>query len=191
MDVILLGNELLEGKKLFFFVGVSGSGKDSIMNGVMEALKERGKKVYFVERWITREAHASEPFIPVTKEEFIEKAKENGFVLSWFVYDKNYGIPIEIEEYLKNDFYVFINVSRAILFKGKERYPKSKIVFIKVSNKIAEDRIKKRKREDAEGAKERYKRMKAEIKIPDPDLIVVNEGKLETTIKRVIDYIKP
>jgi len=180
---------MLNSGNLCFFVGKSGSGKDSIMLRAAEILTQENFKIYVVKRLITRASHPSEPFESISEEDFLKYKKENKFALDWYVYGKYYGCPVELEEYLKKGYLVFINVSRAILFTARKKYPKSKIFLIEVDVNLASQRIINRNRED-DGLQEREARMEMDIEIPDPDLIVKNNGVLEEAVAKVVQFLR-
>ena len=180
---------MLNSENLYFFVGKSGSGKDSIMLKTAEILTQENLKIHVLKRLITRPPHPSEPFISVSEEEFLKFKEEGKFVLDWYVYGKYYGCLVELEEYLKKGYMVFVNVSRAILFNARKKYPKSKIILIEVDVKLATQRISNRSRED-DKLQERKARMEIDIEIPSPDLIVKNNGVLEEPVAKVVQFIK-
>ncbi|MHA1974535.1 MAG: hypothetical protein ACTSW1_16165 [Candidatus Hodarchaeales archaeon] len=174
---------------LYFFVGKSGSGKDSIMAGVRSKLEEEGIKTHILVRYITRPPHPSEPFESVSVEDFLKLKEQGKFALDWHIYGKFYGCPKELEDYLKKNYLVFVNVSRSILFKAKEQYPECKIILIEVNPEIAKQRIANRKR-DIKDLEQREKRLKTKVSMPKPDLVVKNEGTLEEAILEVFNFIR-
>lgn len=180
---------MLNSEKLCFFVGKSGSGKDSIMLKTAEILVQENFRVHVLKRWITRPPHPSEPFTSISEEEFLKYKDEGKFALDWYVYGKYYGCPIELEDYLRKDFLVFVNVSRTILFTARKKYPKCKIILIEVDVNIATQRISNRNRLN-DGLQERKARMEIDIEIPSPDLIVKNNGVLEEAVIEVVQFLK-
>ena len=49
--------------QLFLIVGNSGSGKDSLLQEVLQRWPASAKPIRIAQRYITRPAHKSEPFI--------------------------------------------------------------------------------------------------------------------------------
>ncbi|MHA1332129.1 MAG: phosphonate metabolism protein/1,5-bisphosphokinase (PRPP-forming) PhnN, partial [Candidatus Hodarchaeales archaeon] len=138
---------------------------------------------------ITRPPHPSEPFKSVKTEEFLRLKAQGKFALDWFIYGKYYGCPIELEDYLAKNYLVFVNVSRSILFDARKRYPECRIILIEVNPETAKQRITSRKR-DKKDLIEREERLNKNISMPDPDLVVKNEGTLEEAILEVYNFIK-
>ena len=175
---------------LVFIVGRSGSGKDSIMHNVVKVLLE-DIPVYLLQRHITRPPDNTEESLYVSEEEFIQRKSQKEYALSWFVYDNWYGCPrIPLEQSLQRGEIVIVNVSRSILYEAKEKYPQSKIVLIVVPDKVAEDRIKIRGREDSNHLADRFTRMQKKIDMPPPDIIIKNEGDLDIAVGHLSDYLR-
>ncbi|TFG23408.1 MAG: hypothetical protein EU532_13535, partial [Promethearchaeota archaeon] len=55
---------------------------------------------------------------------------ENKFALKWHIYGLDYGIPVEIDEWLKKGHPVIVNVSRTIIQEAKNIYMNLKVIFI-------------------------------------------------------------
>jgi ribose 1,5-bisphosphokinase len=176
--------------KLFFIVGNSGSGKDSLIRYVQKNFPSELKSVKVPIRVITRPpSPETEDFESVTVEQF-QKLKNNGaFVLDWFIYELYYGVRKEIDEWMAGGHPVLINVSRNIIESAKSRYPNLKIVFVRVPIDVTTKRIKDRGRENEESMKERMERASKMQDQPDADFIVDNSGDLEAAGKVLLNYI--
>ena len=111
------------------------------------------------------------------------------FALDWQIYGLNYGIPIEIDDYLKKGHPVIINVSRTIVNQAKKIYRNIKVVFIEVPLEITLQRIKNRKRETEELIKYRIERAKNNQKFPEADFVIDNSGKLDYAIDSFLAYL--
>ncbi|MFX0030198.1 MAG: phosphonate metabolism protein/1,5-bisphosphokinase (PRPP-forming) PhnN, partial [Candidatus Hermodarchaeota archaeon] len=107
---------------LFLVVGNSGSGKDSIISGVINKYPSNLKQLYAPKRYITREPSEFEDNIAITPEEFRKMEMNGKFALKWQIYGLNYGIPIEIESQLEKGHSVIINVSRTIVKEARKKY---------------------------------------------------------------------
>ena len=114
---------------LFLVVGNSGSGKDSIISGVLKNYPSEMKKIYAPKRYITRPPSKFEENILISAKKFTEMDKKEKFVLKWHIYDLDYGISKEIEEYLKNGHPVIINVSRKIIKEAREKYENVRVIL--------------------------------------------------------------
>ena len=111
------------------------------------------------------------------------------FALKWFIYGLNYGIPVEIENYLEKGNPVIINVSRTTVKEAKEKYKNVKVIFIEVPFDITYQRIKNRKREGQDLLKERIERAKNNQKYPEADYTINNDGELDDAVNNCLTYI--
>ena len=135
---------------LFLVVGNSGSGKDSIIYGAAKKYPQTLKKVHVVKRYITRSASETEDNYSITPYEFKEMEKQGMFALKWHIYHLDYGVPIDIDEWLKKGHPVLVNVSRTIVDEARANYRNIKVVFIEVPFEITLRRVKDRGRESGE-----------------------------------------
>ena len=175
---------------IFLLVGNSGSGKDSIISGVMSKYPSSLKKLYSPKRYITRPPSEFENNISLTQEEFKNMSKKGSFALEWHIYGLNYGISVEIEEWLKSGHSVIINVSRLIVEKAKRKYNNIRVIFIEVPLNITVQRLKDRKRESEELLKDRIDRARKNQKFPEADFIVDNSNDLDSAINQCLNYLE-
>jgi len=175
---------------IFLLVGNSGSGKDSIISGVMSKYPSSLKKLLSPKRYITRPPSEFEDNVSLTQDEFKDMLKKGSFALEWNIYDLNYGIPVEIEEWLKNGHPVIINVSRIIIEKAKSKYKNIKVIFIEVPLNITIKRLKDRKRETEKLLKDRIDRARRNQKFPKADFTVDNSGDLDSAINQCLNYLE-
>ena len=174
---------------LFLVVGNSGAGKDSIISGLINKYPSNLKKIYAPKRYITRPTSETEKSISISQLEFNKMEKDGDYALKWHIYSLDYGIHIEIEDWLKNGHPVIINVSRTVVNEAKEKYKNVKVVFIDVPYEITYQRIKDRKRESEELLNKRIERAKKNQKFPEADFVVDNSGKLDDAINQLLEYI--
>ncbi len=174
---------------LFLVVGNSGSGKDSIISGIIEAYPPYLKQIYAPKRFITRPPSNSENNVSITPEEFKKMDKKGEFAFKWQIYGLSYGIPIKIEDFLKKGHPVIINVSRSIVQKTREIYKNLKVVFIYVPLETTIKRLKDRGRERSELLEERIERAKTYQLFQEADIIIDNSGKLDSAINQCLKYI--
>ncbi|NVM19630.1 MAG: phosphonate metabolism protein/1,5-bisphosphokinase (PRPP-forming) PhnN [Candidatus Lokiarchaeota archaeon] len=174
---------------LILVVGNSGSGKDSIIKGVKERYHSEFKSLYLTQRYITRAASDTEDNITITPEKFKKMSTQGEFALEWHIYGLDYGVPIEIDGWLKKGHPVLVNVSRLIVKKAREIYQNILVVFIEVPFEITLKRVKERARESGVRLEERIQRAKQNQKFPDADFSVDNSGNLEDAINQFLNYL--
>jgi len=174
---------------LILVVGNSGSGKDSIMKGVKERFPSELKSLHLTQRFITRPSSDTEDNIAVTPEDFKKMSLQGGFALEWHIYGLDYGVPIEIDDWMKKAHPVLVNVSRSIVKKARDIYQNILVVFIEVPFEITLKRIKERARESGRRLEERIQRAKKNQSFPDADYIVDNSGDLDDAINNFLNYL--
>ncbi len=174
---------------LYLIVGNSGSGKDSIISGIIEKYPSDLMQIITPKRYITRPPSEFERNISITPEEFKEMEKKGKFALKWYIYDLHYGIPIEIEKWLEKGHPVIINVSRTIVEEAREKYSNVKVIFIEVPFEITYQRIKDRKRETEDLLKKRIERARENQKFPEADFVIDNSGNLNDAITECLNYL--
>jgi len=177
------------GGILFLIVGNSGSGKDSIISGIINKYPSNLKQLHAPKRYITRPPSKFEENISITPENFREMEMNGKFSLKWNIYELNYGIPIEIENFLKKGHPVIINVSRTIVKQAREKYKNIRVIFISVPFKITLQRIKDRKRESDDLLKKRIERARKNQKFAEADFIIDNSGNLTDAINQFFTYL--
>ncbi len=175
---------------LFLIVGNSGSGKDSIISGVIKEYPSNLKQVYAPKRYITRPPSEFESSISVTIKEFKDLEEKGEFALSWHIYELDYGIPKDIEKFLKKGHHVIVNVSRTVIEVARKKYNNTKVVFIEVPFEITLQRIRDRKRENKELLNMRIERARQNLKFPKADFTIDNSRELDDAISQLLVYIK-
>ena len=174
---------------LFLVVGNSGSGKDSIIKAVLERYPSDLKSIRLTQRYITRPPSGDEDNISISPEEFREMSKQGKFALEWHIYGLDYGVPIEIDSWLKKGHPVLVNVSRTIVKKASEIYGNLKVIFIEVPFEITLKRVKARARESGKRLEERIERAKKNQKFPNADFVVDNSEELENAVNQFLNYL--
>jgi ribose 1,5-bisphosphokinase len=111
------------------------------------------------------------------------------FALEWHIYGLDYGVPIEIDEWLRKGHAVLVNVSRSIVKKARDDYQNIMVVFIEVPFEITVKRLKERAREGGFRLEERIQRAKQNQKFSDADFSVDNSGDLEDAINQFLKYL--
>lgn len=160
------------------------------MRKTVEDLVHKGLPAVILQRVITRKADSSEQSKFVTRTQF-QNLKERGeFVLSWLIYNTSFGIPRkELFDFLSKEYIVLVNVSRELLFEARRLFPESKIVYVKASPAICEDRIRNRQREVNNDLNDRIERLQKEIEMPSPNLIINNENSITTAVEEFTAFL--
>jgi len=182
---------MLNSGQLFLIVGNSGSGKDSLLQEVLRRWPASAKPMRLVQRYITRPAHKSEPFISVTSETF-ENLKQRGrFCLTWHVYDTDYGVPVEMNQWLQQGDAVIVNVSRKIIPQARRRLPDLKVIYVYVPLEVTLQRMKRRNRESEHdpGFRQRLARAMENQTSTKADVVVDNSASLETAAEKLLSYM--
>ena len=135
--------------KLFYLMGPSGSGKDSLIDASRGPLRALNCEV--MRRVITRSAESvGEDAIGVTPEEFERRKHAGAFSLAWQANGLSYGIPREMDEWLQAGQHVLVNGSRANLRQAMEKYPTLVPVLLTVNDEVLRKRLLSRGRETPE-----------------------------------------
>lgn len=148
---------MAEGK-LFYVIGPSGSGKDSLMRYGRERLAG-DPRVVFAHRYITRpvELHG-ENHVALTEAEFDARLAAGLFAMHWGSHGLRYGIGREINFWLAEGCNVVMNGSREYLEEARGRYPGLVAVLVTVAPEILADRLRTRGRETEEQIARRLER---------------------------------
>ena len=174
---------------LFLVVGNSGSGKDSLIYGVSNIYPSNMKHLYVVRRYVTRPPSDTELNYSVTVDEFKNLESQNKFALKWHIYGLDYGVPIEIDNWLRKGHPVIVNVSRTIVKAAKDKYNNIKIIFVEVPFEITLQRIQERGREKGDLLDDRIERARKFQKYSEADFVVDNSGQLEDAINQLLNYL--
>ncbi len=163
--------------KLIYLMGPSGSGKDSLIDAAREQLQARGCEV--VRRVITRSAEAvGEDALSVSRERFDSLNEEGAFALSWQANGLDYGIPVQLDNWLNAGRHVLVNGSRGYLDQARKRYPALLAIMLRVDTAVLRQRLLARGRETPEDISARLKRN---------DLFISSVSALEAQHVHVLD----
>jgi ribose 1,5-bisphosphokinase len=135
--------------KLFYIVGASGAGKDTLINYARTKING-SDPVIFAHRYITRPPNTgNENHVCLSTGEFQLRMKAGLFAMYWESHGNFYGIGHEINRWLKNGFNVVINGSRQYLPIAQQIYPEMEVILIVATHEIINQRLLNRGREDA------------------------------------------
>ncbi len=139
--------DILVGAKLFYIIGASGAGKDSIMRYARDNLPTAAS-VLFAHRYITRPADAGgENHVALTPDEFARRLQAGCFAMHWRSHGLSYGVGIEIKEWMQRGMHAVVNGSRTYLDKAAALFPNLHPVLIRTDPEILRQRLTARGRE--------------------------------------------
>lgn len=179
--------------RLFYLIGPSGSGKDSLLDAARAPLADSG--CHIVRRAITRSAEAvGEAAQAVSPAQFAEMERDGAFAMSWHANGLSYGIPLQIDEWLEAGEDVLVNGSRGYLPEARRRYPDLHAILLTVEMDVLRQRLQARGRETAaeiEARLARNARFNASLQEEKGAALSVldNSGPLEETLRRLLQLL--
>lgn len=176
--------------RLFYLIGASGAGKDSLLRAARTALG--GEGYVFAHRYITRPPELEgENHIHLTPEEFEARHRAGCFALDWHSHGLRYGIGRELDLWLQTGLHVVVNGSRAYLPTACARYAQLVPVLVTVSAERLRERLLARGRESAAEIEARLERASAASRDGWPGLRRVgNDGSLEEGARSLIELLR-
>ncbi|MDI3396618.1 phosphonate metabolism protein/1,5-bisphosphokinase (PRPP-forming) PhnN [Pseudomonas sp. V88_4] len=178
--------------RLIYLMGPSGSGKDSLIEAAREPLRALNCEI--IRRVITRSAESvGEDAIGVTPQEFEQRRRAGEFSLAWEANGLAYGIPAEMDEWLKAGKHVLVNGSRANLRQALERYPALLPVLLTVRDNVLRERLLRRGRETLEQIDARLARnalFKDRRSTDSPVHLIDNSGDLADAVNQLLKLVR-
>jgi ribose 1,5-bisphosphokinase len=164
---------------LFYVMGPSGAGKDSVL-GRARALLPADSPVVFAHRYITRSPEASgENHVALSAAEFALRRAHGLFAFHWQAHGNHYGIGREIHAWRKAGLTVVVSGSREHFQDVAGVDPDTYPVLITAPAERLRERLATRGREDEAAAARRLERSDA-YDVHDPRLITItNDGPLD------------
>jgi ribose 1,5-bisphosphokinase len=174
-------------RRLFYVVGASGVGKDSLIAYARERLAESAA-IVFAHRYITRPVESGgENHVELTCAEFAQRERLGLFAMAWESHGYRYGVGIEIDAWLDKGLAVVVNGSRDYVPAVRRRYPDIGIVWVSARREVVESRLQSRGRESREEIEARLQRnARLGVAAPDDVLHIDNDGTLEAAGERLI-----
>jgi ribose 1,5-bisphosphokinase len=173
--------------RLVLVVGPSGVGKDTLLNLAKAACTE-DRNISFPRRVVTREASVSEDNEQLAPDAFREALARGEFALHWEAHGHLYGLRRAIEDDMRADRTVVINVSRSVIDTARRSYTNVKVVSITAPPEVLAERIAMRARGSDGLSGQRLGRTVAETSTP--DITILNVGRPEDHARRLIRIIK-
>lgn len=175
---------------LFYLIGASGSGKDSLLEGCRRQLPAH-LRCCIAHRYITRGANiGGENHIHLSQEEFRIREELGLFAMNWYSHGYHYGIGSEINLWLDSGANVVINGSREYLPNAMTLYDELIPVLVNVDSHRLRQRLINRDREsrkEIEARLERHHRMMATL--PKDTQHVSNNGALEDGVQALLAIV--
>lgn len=178
--------------RLIYLIGPSGSGKDTVLQGVSRLL---GPRAIIASRCITRPVSDTERgAISLSEAEFVQIEREGGFAMSWRANGLSYGVPSHIEGSLAIGFDVLINGSREFLPEARRRYPQLMPVLLRVDDAALRQRLLARGRESLDDIRRRLDRNTdydalARSAQAEGILVLDNSGPVENAIQGLYHHL--
>ncbi|MGH6881019.1 MAG: phosphonate metabolism protein/1,5-bisphosphokinase (PRPP-forming) PhnN, partial [Hypericibacter sp.] len=142
--------------RLFYVMGASGVGKDSLLTFVRQAGDPL--HVAVAHRYITRPARAGgENHIALSEAEFRARLGAGWFALHWRSHGFFYAIGREIDLWRRGGINVVLNGSREYLPEALEAYPDLVLILITAEPALIASRLTARKRESGPEIAERLR----------------------------------
>ena len=146
-----------ESARLFYLVGPSGAGKDSLLAAL--AQDSAAPRLRVARRCITRPRHpGDENHVELSKAEFVRRERAGQFLFSWQSHGFSYGIERTVLGWLQAGDDVVVNGSRAYLESALAIYPLLSPVWITVAENVLRERLGARGRETAAQIESRIRR---------------------------------
>jgi len=181
-------------KKIVVFAGPSGSGKDSIMNKIIEKTNKVVKLTTATTRLPRKGEIDGKDYYFISKEEF-KKGIKDGVIPEYNIISGNYYgtyLP-DLEKKIKEGKIIFSQIQLIGAKYLKKHYNALLLFFIADSFEILEKRIRERGDLTEEEIEERIKIAKREVEEESKfyDYIIKNEqGKLDETVEKVLKILE-
>ncbi len=168
-------------------MGASGSGKDSIINGLRRRLDGEAGLI-IAHRYITRAWQSGgENHVELTREEFALRRALGLFALHWVANGQHYGVGCEVGAWLAAGRSVLVNGSRGHLEQARARFGEQLLaVLVTVDQPLLEWRLRTRARESESQIRARLARAREyDGQITGPVCRIHNNTTLEEAVLRL------
>ncbi|PWG61211.1 phosphonate metabolism protein/1,5-bisphosphokinase (PRPP-forming) PhnN [Sediminicurvatus halobius] len=184
------GNPASSAVPLFYLVGPSGVGKDSVIK-VLQTLVQGGE-LFLPRRVITRPVNAGgEQHEAVPESEFAAREAAGEFLFAWRSHGRCYGIGLEAARALAAGTPVLVNGSREYLPQARARVPALVPLALHAPPDVLRDRLLGRAREDEDEVRARLARAAAlQSSLPADTRFIAAEGPVEGVARRVLDLVR-
>jgi ribose 1,5-bisphosphokinase len=164
----------MKAGRLYYVMGPSGAGKDSVLGWVRENGRSHG--VVCAHRYITLPAQAAgEDHVALSPVEFELRERRGLFALTWQAHGLRYGLGKEIEHWLRQGVDVLVNGSREVFPLAQARFSDVVPVLITASRQSIARRLLASGPETPEQVEKRLAR-NGQYVVAEPMLTIVNES---------------
>ncbi|MDO6527251.1 ribose 1,5-bisphosphokinase [Motilimonas sp. 1_MG-2023] len=177
--------------KLFYLVGPSGAGKDSLINALRK--QPLSCSLYIAPRYITRAPDSTaEDHIALSPTEFSEQKQQGLFAMQWQANGYQYGVGNEVNRQLDNGVSVLFNGSRAHISLARQLFgARLRMIALEVSADVLAERLRRRGREsEAEIMARLTRNQHYQSSLPLDCWRLDNNHSLTETTARLIAYIQ-
>lgn len=179
--------------KLYYVIGPSGAGKDSLLTAARRRLA--GKDFVFAHRYITRSADAGgENFVNLSEAEFALRQAKGLFLFAWQSHGLHYAVGQEIQQWLRQGLSVVMNGSRAYLDQAQTIADQQGIILVPVwihcDLPILAQRLAARGRESAEDMAERLSRAQ-NYRAPATAFVIDNSADFDAALTQLLTLLLP
>lgn len=177
--------------RLYYVVGPSGAGKDTLLRLARESL-DGSIHLVFAHRYITRpHQDKNENHVALSEKEFALRDGRGCFAMQWASHGYRYGVGIEIHQWLARGLCVLVSGSREYLPEALERYPELVLIWVSAPAVLLRERLYSRGREEEQAIAARLARAQAYAVPPrTPDLLLDNSGAPEAAARDLTAYLR-
>ncbi len=173
--------------RLFFVVGPSGAGKDTLIAGAVAA----DPSLIWARRCITRPEYAGgEPFEGLSEAEFQRRLELGDFALHWAAHGLHYGVPYPSLAPWNAGQDVLLNGSRGAIAQARAVFADLRIIVITAPDDILAQRLAARGRESAGDIVQRLERASFALPKGVFAIEVINDSAPETGVARLRHAIR-
>jgi len=180
--------------KLFVISGLSGAGKDSVVDGLKEAGLDYTRVITTTTRSMRSNESPGRPYNFVSEAEFKKMVSKDDFFEWAMVYNDYYGNTKEaVKQALFSNKPVILRIDAQGAATIKNKRPEVKVIFLTAGSiEEIKERLEKRGEDSPEEIKLRLSEIEREMKTLNQwDYVIANKkGQLKETIVQVKQIIK-
>jgi len=180
--------------KIFIISGLSGSGKDSVVDGLKKAGLDYNRVITTTTRPMRAGESQGNPYYFVSERDFKEMISKNEFFEWAVVYDNYYGNRIKtVKEAITGNRPVIFRIDAQGARTVRKKITDSLVIFlIAESLEKIKERLVKRDQDSPEVIEKRLAEAEQEMEnLNQWDYVIVNkQGKLKETINQVKEIIE-